>query len=397
MNLSDAKIRTAKPKAVPYKISDGGGLYIFVTIKGTKLWRMSYRFEGKAKTLSFGGYPLIGLKEARELRDEAKKLLLAGTDPMVAKKEEQLIALEEQAKERETFAFIANEWFASYGQQLTPKHALKLRRRLDSKLFPVIGNILIWDIEPVHLLDAVRPDERKGYIETAHKLLLLCGQVMRYAKITGRVKYDVATGLTEVLVKRSSKHFAAITEPKKIGQLMRDIWEYDGYFSVRYYLRILPYVFTRPSELRLACWDEFDLEEAIWKIPIGRMKMRREHVVPLASQVIAQLKELQAFTGETGYLFPSVRAKTAVLSDMGALAALRRLGYQKEEVTLHGFRAMASTCLNEQGFRPDVIETQLAHKEPDAVRLAYNRAQYMAERKNMMQAWADYLDELRRG
>ena len=244
-------------------------------------------------------------------------------------------------------------------------------------------------------MQIVQPSERLGHHETAHKLMRLCGQVTRYARITGRVKYDVAAGLTEALTPVQTTHFAAVTLPDDIGQLLRDIDAYVGYTSVVYCLKILPYVFTRPSELRLAHWSELDFKNVTWIIPASRMKMRREHVVPLSKQVLVLLNELHAYTGNGELLFPSARALTTPISDAAPLAALRRMGYSKETMTLHGFRAMASTRLNELGFRADVIEAQLAHKEPDTVRLAYNRAEYMDERCRLMQAWADYLDGLR--
>ena len=396
MKLSDATLRKVKPKDTPQKLADGGGLFLFVSPGGSKHWRMSYRFNGKEKVLSFGPYPLVTLREAREKRDEAKKLLLNGVDPMAQKQEAKAIAVAAAKDERETFSFVAQEWFETYHTRLSPKHAKKLKDWLEKRLFPELGDIPVTKIEPQHLLDAVRPAERRGHIETAHKLMQLCGQVMRHAKITGRVKYDVASGLSEAMQKPKHKNFAAITEPKKIGQLLRDIDEYhEGYFAIRYCLKILPYVFTRPSELRLAEWKEFDFENALWKIPAARMKMRREHAVPLAAQVLSLFRELKRYSGGGDFLFPSIRTKTDVISDAGPLAALRRLGYDQEQMTLHGFRAMASTNLNELGFRADVIEAQLAHKEPDSVRLAYNRAQYMDERRKMMQSYADYLDELR--
>ena len=376
MKLSDIALRKIKPKDVPQKLTDGGGLYLFVSPNGSKHWRMAYRFNGKENVLSFGPYPLVTLREAREKRDEAKKLLLDGIDPMALKKEAKVTAAAVEKDERETFAFVAREWFETYHARLSPKHAKKLKDWLEKRLFPALGDMPVTKIEPQHLLDTVRIAERRGHIETAHKLIQLCGQVMRYARITGRVKYDVASGLTEAMMKPKHKNFAAITEPAAIGRLLRDIDEYhEGYVAIRYCLKILPYVFTRPSELRLAEWKEFDFENALWKIPAARMKMRREHTVPLSTQVMTLFRELQRHSGGGAFLFPSIRTKTDVISDAGPLAALRRLGYDQDQMTLHGFRAMASTNLNEQGFRADVIEAQLAHKEPDSVRLAYNRAQ----------------------
>ena len=395
MKLTDTALRALKPTDKVQKLSDGGGLYLHVTPTGSKLWRMAYRYGGKQKILSFGPYPTLSLHDARKMREEAKEQLLKGLDPGAEKrKAKEAMRAQERAK-HETFSMIALEWFEKYGPTLSPKHEQKLRRYLESALFPVLGDTPIAELEPKDFLAAVQPAERMGHSETAHKLIRLCGQVTRYARITGRLKYDTAAGLAEALRPVRTRHFAAIVEPWAIGQLLRDIDCYEGYTSVVYCLKILPYVFTRPSELRLAQWGEFDFEEALWRIPAQRMKMRREHVVPLSRQVIRLLQELHVYTGKGGFLFPSARAASQPISDMAPLAALRRMGYGKDTMTLHGFRAMASTRLNELGLRPDVIESQLAHKEPDVVRLAYNRAEYMDERRKLMQLWADYLDDLR--
>ena len=395
MKLSDAAVRNARANGKVQKLSDGGGLYLHVTATGSKLWRLAYRFEGKQKLLSFGAYPAVSLKDARHRRDEAKELLARGIDPGEEKKQAREEKLAKEREERDTFEFVAREWFAKYEPTLSEKHAKKWRRYLENTIFPVIGGKPVTQLEPADFLQLVQPSERLGHHETAHKLMRLCGQVTRYARITGRVKYDVAAGLTEALTPVQTTHFAAVTLPDDIGQLLRDIDAYVGYTSVVYCLKILPYVFTRPSELRLAHWSEFDFKNAAWIIPASRMKMRREHVVPLSKQVLVLLKELHAYTGNGELLFPSARALTTPISDAAPLAALRRMGYAKETMTLHGFRAMASTRLNELGFRADVIEAQLAHKEPDTVRLAYNRAEYMEERRQLMQKWANYLDELR--
>lgn len=395
MKFTDTALRALKPTGKVQKLSDGGGLYLHVTPTGSRLWRMAYRFAGKQKLLSFGAYPAISLRDARKLREEAKEQLAKGIDPGAEKRQAKEAVLAQKREERDTFEFVAREWFAKYEPTLSAKHAQKLRRYLENTLFPVLGGKPVTQLEPSDFLQVVQPSERLGHHETAHKLMRLCGQVTRYARITGRVKYDVAAGLTEALAPVQTTHFAAVTVPDGIGLLLRDIDAYVGYTSVVYCLKILPYVFTRPSELRLARWSEFDLKNAIWSIPASRMKMRREHVVPLAKQVLTLLKELHVYTGNGELLFPSTRALTTPISDAAPLAALRRMGYGKDTMTLHGFRAMASTRLNELGFRADVIEAQLAHKEPDTVRLAYNRAEYMEERRTLMQSWADYLDGLR--
>lgn len=395
MKLTDTALRALKPTGKVQKLSDGGGLYLHVTPTGSRLWRMAYRFTGKQKLLSFGAYPTVSLRDARKLREEAKEQLAKGIDPGAEKRQAKEAVLAQKREERDTFEFVAREWFAKYEPTLSNKHAQKLRRYLENTLFPVLGGKPITLLEPADFLQVVQPSERLGHHETAHKLMRLCGQVTRYARITGRIKYDVAAGLTEALAPVQTTHFAAVTVPDDIGLLLRDIDAYVGYTSVVYCLKILPYVFTRPSELRLAHWSEFDLKNGIWSIPASRMKMRREHVVPLAKQVLSIIKELHVYTGNGELLFPSTRALTTPISDAAPLAALRRMGYGKETMTLHGFRAMASTRLNELGFRADVIEAQLAHKEPDTVRLAYNRAEYMEERRALMQSWADYLDGLR--
>ena len=397
MKLSDAAVRNAKANGKVQKLSDGGGLYLHVTATGSKLWRLAYRYEGKQKLLSFGAYPAVSLKDARHRREEAKEILAKGLDPSEERKQAKEASLAKKREQQETFEFVAREWFAKYQHTLTPKHAQKLSRYLENIIFPSLGGKPLTQLEPADFLRVVQPSERLGHHETAHKLMRLCGQVTRYARITGRIKYDVAAGLTEALTPVQTTHFAAVVLPDDIGQLLRDIDAYVGYISVVYCLKILPYVFTRPAELRLAHWREFDFKTATWIIPASRMKMRREHVVPLSKQVLALLDELHAFTGNGELLFPSARTQTTPISDAAPLAALRRMGYGKETMTLHGFRAMASTRLNELGFRSDVIEAQLAHKEPDTVRLAYNRAQYMEERRQLMEKWADYLDKLRSG
>lgn len=395
MKLSDAAVRNAKANGKVQKLSDGGGLYLHVTATGSKLWRMAYRFEGKQKLLSFGAYPAVSLKDARHRRDDARESLAKGIDPGEEKNRPERPYSQKSGKNGTPLNLWRGSGSPSTSRRSpknTPKNYVAILKIRFSR--PLAGN-LSPKLEPADFLQIVQSSERLGHHETAHKLMRLCGQVTRYARITGRVKYDVAAGLTEALTPVQTTHFAAVTLPDDIGQLLRDIDAYVGYTSVVYCLKILPYVFTRPSELRLAHWNEFDFKNATWIIPASRMKMRREHVVPLSKQVLVLLNELHAYTGNGKLLFPSVRALTTPISDAAPLAALRRMGYGKETMTLHGFRAMASTRLNELGFRADVIEAQLAHKEPDTVRLAYNRAEYMDERCLLMQAWADYLDGLR--
>jgi integrase len=399
MPLTDAAIRAFKPKDKPYREFDGGGLYLEISPKGGRLWRLKYRFGGKEKRLAFGVYPTVGLREARERREQAKKLLSQGIDPGAEKKEAKAAAIAEQSKKENTFEAVAREWLTMYSPDLSAKHALKLRRYLENVFFPAIGGKSVVDLLPADVLGVARPAQEKGRIHTAHTLAQLAGQVLQYAFIKGLVSVNVARGITGALPPLRVTNFAAITDPKEIGRLLRAIDNYAGHPSIVYFLTILPYVFTRPGELRIAEWSEVNFEESLLTIPWRRMKTRKlsqkDHRIPLARQVVALLRELHEFSGSGRFLFPSIRAKTDTISDAGPLNALRDMGYDKQTMTLHGFRSMASTRLNEMGMRPDLVEAQLAHKDPDAVRMVYNRAVYMEERRHMMQTWADYLDELR--
>jgi len=397
MKLSDVSLRGIKATGKIQKYHDGGWLYLHVTPTGGKLWRMGYRFEGKQKTLSFGAYPAVSLKEARQKSDKAKEIIAKGVDPGTAKKEARIKAAAVAREEAVTFAVTAREWYAKKTIDLSPGYRQKIMSHLEKQLFPYIGNIPFSKIEPVNILAAVRHAEERGTIETAHRLAQLAGQVCRYARLAGYTKYDAAAGLTEALSPVQRKHYAAITDPKEIGHLLRAIDEYQGEVSICYALRVMPYVFVRSMELRGAEWSEINFDAAEWIIPAGRMKMKRPHVVPLARQAIKLLDEIGAFTGGGRLVFPGAVSVNRCISDMGLLNALRRLGYGKEQMTVHGFRSMASTRLNEMGYRPDVIEAQLAHGDQDAVRSAYNRASYLPERRRMMQEWADTLDELREG
>ncbi len=399
MSLSDTALRNAKPTDKPQKLADSEGLYLYISPIGGKLWRMDYRFAGKRKTLSFGKYPAVGLKDARTRRDKAKELLANGIDPSEQKKVSKRIIIEEERRNQNTFRLVAFEWFDTYAPDLSEKHALKLRRYLENALFEPFGSKVITDIVPADILEAARPAQEKGRIQTAHRLVQLTGQVLQYAVIKGLLNVNVATGITRALQPIRVTSYPAVTAPKEIGRLLRAIDHYEGFPSIVYFLKILPYVFTRPGELRLAEWEDIDFDNSLFIVPWHRMKTRKvnrkDHHVPLARQVVALLKELQEFSGNGQFVFPGARAKTDTISDAGPLNVLRDIGYPKEIMTLHGFRSMASTRLNEMGYRPDIIETQLAHKDPDAVRMVYNRAQYMDERRKMMQEWGDYLDELK--
>lgn len=395
MPLSDTAIRNAKPQGKPYKMYDAGGLFLIVTPAGGKWWRFKYRFAGKEKLLSLGTYPAVGLKDARRRRDDARELLAQGVDPSAQRQAAKAEAVAVETAKGQTFEAVAREWYEKKRAAWTPGHQKKILLRLGNQLFPYLGNVPLADLEAADFLAAIQKAEARGAIETAHRLAQLCGQVTRYARISGIVKHDAAAGLTEALAPVQTRHYAAITDPAAIGRLLRDIDAYQGEPTICHALRILPYVFVRSGELRAATWEEIDLDAATWIIPAGRMKMRRPHVVPLAPQVVKLFRSMLEFSGPAGLVFPSTFSATRCISDMGLLNALRRMGYGKETMTIHGFRGMASTLLNEQGYRPDVIEAQLAHGEKNAVRAAYNHAEYLPERRAMMEAWADYLDGLR--
>ncbi len=391
--LTDTAIKAVKANGKNQKISDGGGLYLFVSPQGGKAWRVKYRFAGKEKILSLGKYPQISLAAARKLLMEAKEKLAQGIDPSAHKK-----AVKEAAKAEteNSFEIVAREWFAHNKNVWSEVHTKKVLARLENDLIPFLGNKTINTITPPELLILLRKIESRGAIDTAHRTLNVASLIFRYAIATGRAERDTAADLRGALIPTKTKSYATITNPAEIGILLKNIDEYSGNDIVKAALKLAPYIFVRPGELRRAEWSEFDLEIAEWRIPAERMKMRVVHIVPLAKQVVELLNELQQFTGHTKYLFPSMRANSAPISDMTLLAGLRRMGYSKDEMTVHGFRSMASTLLNEQGYNRDWIERQLAHGERNGVRAAYNYAEYLPERRRMMQEWADYLTELRK-
>jgi len=395
MPLTDVSIKNAKAIGKQVKLFDGDGMFLLVTPNGGKWWRLKYRIGGKEKLLSLGTYPEIGLKEARRRREEAREQIAQGVDPSEQKKEAKAAAVAAEREQSLTFEAVAREWYAKKTGHLTPDYQRQIISRLENMLFPHIGSIPVASMEPGDLLRAIRPAEERGAIETAHRLVQLAGQVCRYARLVGYAKYDVSSGLSEALPPVQTTHLATITDPKEIGHLLRAIEGYEGDISIVYALRILPYVFVRSVEIRGAEWAEIDLENALWVVPAGRMKMRKPHTVPLSRQVVELLTALQAHSGAGHLVFPSPFSATRCISDMGLLNALRRMGYEKGQMTIHGFRSMASTLLNEQGYRGDVIEAQLAHGERNAIRAAYNHAAYTEERRAMMQGWADYLDNLR--
>jgi integrase len=389
--LTDVRIRAAKPKGRRYKLGDGEGLWLYVTPKGKRLWRFRFRQPGSGKDtmLSLGPYPEIALSKARSLAIDARRLLIDGKSPTAEKKTQ-------AANQTNTFKTLAEEWLGR--QQLAD-----VTRTKAQWLFGLVSKDLasrpIATIEPADVLQALRKIESKGHHETAHRVKQRIGQVFRYAIATGRAKHDPTGALRGALKPPQVAHHAALTDPAKVGALLRAIDGYDGHPATAAALKLAAFTFVRPGELRAAEWRELALQgkEPTWRIPGERMKMGEQHVVPLATQAATVLHELQALTGDGRYLFPSLRSAERPMSNNTVNAALRRLGYSSEEQTGHGFRSMASSLLNEQGFPPDVIELQLAHAERNKVRAAYNKAQRLAERRKMMQAWADYLDGLRAG
>jgi integrase len=398
MALTDVAIRNAKPRAKPYKMGDAFGLFVLIQPSGGKLWRFKYRFEGREKKLAIGTYPVIGLAEARRRRDQARELLAAGKDPS---REGQREKLRTQVQAGNTFAAIAEEYCDKRkrdGQKAWAASTAARSEYLLSLLKVPLGRMPITDIEPADVLAAVRKIERKGQLESARRTLQLAGAVFRYAVATARLSSDPTRDLRGALTAPTVTHYGAIIEPARVGELLRAIDGYEGQPITKLAMQLAPHVFVRPGELRHAEWNEFDLDGALWTIPAGKTKMRKDHLVPLSRQSIAILEDLHALTGPDGFVFPSIRSRKRPMSDNTINAGLRRLGYSTDEMTAHGFRAMASTLLNESGkWHPDAIERALAHGDSDRVRAAYHRGAHWNERVAMAQWWSDYLDQLRKG
>jgi len=411
MALKDTHIRSVKvPKGKrQVKLADSGGLYLLVTATGGKLWRFDYRYAGKRKTLALGRYPDVSLKKARARRDDAREKVADGIDPSEDRKDERLRkARESEEKARQTrvaekplhtFEPIARQWMKRQRSKWGDKHASKIQGWFERDVFPWMGDCDPNAIDAADVLAVLHRIEAAGHIEKLHRMKSAIQRVFAHAVAHGEAKRNPAADISsrDALTPLVSKHRAAIKTPKEAGALMRAIHDYQGDFAVRCGLMMLAYVFTRPGELRFAEWNEFDLDAATWRIPSGKMKMRRPHIVPLSRQVLAILQDLQPLTGRGKYLFPSVRTPDRAMSENTLNAALRRMGYGKDEMCSHGFRGMASTLLHEQGWPSGVIECQLAHKDTNAVRAAYNHAEHLQDRVKMMQAWADYLDSLRDG
>jgi integrase len=386
--ITAKQIQNLKPEVRAYKRGCGGGLLLIVMPDGGKWWRFKYRFGGKERGFSLGTYPDVSLAKARDKADEARRSLRDGVDPAIAR------ATSKLAQET-TFQAVAEEWLTQQASKLAPVTLSKARWMLEEFVYPRIGSRPVGDLQAPELLALLRAIEAKGHHETAHRTRQRISQVIRYAIATGRAVRDPTQDLRGALAPIPTENRAAVTDPAKVGELLRAIDGYTGQPSTMAALKLAPLVFVRPNELRSAKWDEIDLEAAEWRIPAERMKMGERHIVPLSTQAVAILQEQHRLTGTREYVFPSLRSATRPMSENTINGALRRLGYAQDEMTGHGFRATASTLLNELGVSPDLIELQLAHAERNKVRAAYNRAERLPARRKMMQEWADYLDELK--
>ena len=394
MALSDVQIRSLKPADKLYKITDEKGLYLEVNPNGSKLWRYKYMYMGKNKRIALGRYPEVGLAEARRRRLEARGNLDNRVDPLANRKREKLIALYQAAN---TFGDMAKEYLEKMVGDRRAETTISKAHWLLEQLKP-IADQPITALKPVDVLAALKRLEAHGKFETARRCRSFASRVFRYAVATGRGETDPTAMLRGALVVPRTTHHAALLEPKDVGELLRAIDTYSGHKVTRLAMQVAPHVMSRPGELRMALWSEFDLEEAVWKVPAERMKMRRPHMVPLSQQVLAFLDELRPLTGPDGYVFPAFHTWKRPLSENTINQAFRRMGYGVGEVTPHGLRTTASTLLNESGkWSPDAIERSLAHADKDAVRGIYNRGKYWEERVAMHQWWSDYLDQLRSG
>ncbi len=387
MALSDAKVRNAKPQAKPYKIADGEGMFLLVTPSGSKYWRLKYRFAGQEKLMALGVYPEVSLGDARERRVQARKTLAAGNDPGEAKRAAKRLAV---LKTENSFEIVAREWLAQRKHEWADITTNTKIIRLERHLLPKLGNRPIADITAPEILSVLRVVESNGTLDTARRVMQMCGQVFMYAIATGRAVRNPVPDLQGALKTPVIKHHSYLKDAD-LPEFLKKLEAYDGAFQTKLALRFLMLTFVRTTELRAAEWTEIDFDKAEWRIPAERMKMKEVHIVPLSRQAVAVLRELQKHTGNRQHLFPNQHNPASFMSENTMLYALYRMGYHSR-TTGHGFRSTASTILNENGFMPDVIERQLAHSERNKVRAAYNHAQYLPERRKMMQWWANYLD-----
>lgn len=400
--LTNARVRQAAPGDKPYNLYDTGGLYLTISPAGAKWWRLKYRFAGREKRIGLGAYPVVSLANARDARDKARLTIRAGNDPGMVKRAENA---RQKVAVANTFEAVAREWLAVKKNGWVASQYWKEQRRLEIHAFPWIGKTPISDLGTAEIRPLLDRLVKRGTLDMAHRLRQQISAVFRYAGRDDRVSRDPAGSLAGTLPEHTKRNYSTLTHPNDVAELLRAIEGFKGQFSTACALRLAPLLFVRPGELRAAEWAEVDLDTSEWRIPASRRKLKKKlkedpntppHIVPLAAQAAATLRELQALTGEGKYLFPGARDVKRPMSNATINAALRRLGYDRETMTGHGFRHMASTMLNELGWNPDAIERQLSHKG-QGMRAVYNKAEYLDERRRMMQAWADYLDTLKQG
>ena len=396
MALTDTTIRKAKGTEKPYKLSDEKGLHLLVNPNGAKLWRVSYRFDGKQKTLALGAYPDVSLANAREKRDEARKLLANEQDPGEVKKAQKAGRLIRSAN---SFEVVARRWHGKGNAKWSDSYSKKVIQMLERDVFPWIGGKAIADLEAPEFLTVARRLEARGIVDTAHRAMQLCGQIMRFAVAEGTANRNPVSDLRGAIQSVKGVHMASVTDPVRVGEILRMFDGFKGSYQVMQALKLAPLVFTRPGELRQARWADIDLDKALWTIPGERMKMGETHIIPLSTQAVAILRDMEPFSGHLEHVFPGGRDPKRPMSDAAINAAMRRLGIDTQtELTGHGFRAMARTILHEQlNYPPEVIEVQLAHKAPGPLGAAYARAKFIKQRKEMMQKWSDYLDKIKKG
>jgi len=395
MAMTDVKARTAKPKEKTYKLTDGDGLFLLVNLTGGKWWRFKYRFGGKEKLLALGTYPEVSLADARVKRDVARKQVAAGIDPSEVRKAQKAAMV---AGAVNSFEVVAREWHGKYAKTWSSVHTKTIMDRLTKEVFPWVGARSVEELKAPELLKVLRRMESRGALDTAHRVRNHCSKIFRYAIATGRAERDPAADLQGALPPVKNNHMAAPTDPKLFAPLLRAIDGYEGSFVVKCAMLLAPMLFVRPGELRHAEWAEIDFETAEWNIPGHKMKMKEPHLVPLPCQALKILKTLHPLTGSGKYVFPCHRSPLRCMSENAVNAGLRRLGFEKSEITGHGFRAVARTILDEVlHVRPDFVEHQLAHAVRDPNGRAYNRTAHLPERRKMMQTWADYLDKLKAG
>jgi integrase len=392
MKLSDIACKTAKPKDKPYKLSDGHGMFLEIRPNGRRYWRLKYRFGGKEKLLALGVYPLVALKEARERRDDARRLLDQDIDPGMAKKERRLKAYEEAEN---TFEKLTRDWHDNWKQDKTPKHAAAILSRFETDVFPTIGDFPVNKVTPQMILQVVKKAEARAAYDVARRIKQTCGQILRFGVATGRAERDCSHDIKDAIRPYKMEHFAAL-DIKEIPDFLKvlDKNEMRLYKQTQLAMRLLMLTFVRTSELINARWEEFDLEDKTWIIPAARMKMRRDHLVPLSDQAVAILQELKEMNGDRTWVFPNQVRPIKAMSNGTIIHAIRRMGYQ-DRMTGHGFRALAMTTLKEKlGYRHEVIDRQLAHAKKNKIVAAYDRVEFLDDRRKMMQAYADYLEGL---